>query len=236
MNELSIDILITTWPNHPLRFDYFCQTVEGLKKYLSTGKYAAQFMVFAEREKDAGHRWMGTELTAYCRGAGIPLAWKVTPPSLPKLLNEMHGGVASDLRFCMQDDWLLTKPLNLEAAANFLLLSEDVGGIRFWANTQYDGQIGPYLNVDRRAAWSYGDNPALWHRRFFDACGPFEEAGEFGTHEALMCKKAAEVDLKILAAAEMAQDASFYFRHIGDISSLPKETRWPDRDRNRISN
>lgn len=228
----AIEILISTWPNHPQRFEYFRLTIEALRKNLSGGGYPLLYSVFAEEEYDPRHRWMGAELSAFCAAAGMPLHWQTAPASLPRLLNRMHASAPGDLRFYCQDDWLLTAPIDLEPAADYLLEHADCAGVRFWANTRYFGPEGPWLDVDRGADWAYGDNPALWHRRFFQIYGPFEEAGDFGTHEARMTERTRGGPLKILAAPEMATNASHFFQHIGNVSSLPIETRWPDRDRN----
>jgi hypothetical protein len=229
---MTIDVLLTTWPNHPLRMNYFCRTVEALRENLSAGGHPLRYRAFAERERDARHRWMGKELEAFCRANEIQLDWKPAPANLGRLLNLIYGSSESDLRLYIQDDWLLEVPLDIGAAADHLLARDDCGGIRFWANTRFSGVDGPWLAVDRNADWAYGDNPALWHRRFFDRYGPFEEGGGFGTHECSMNLSVRTGPLKILTVPEMAKDASHYFRHIGEISSLPNETRWADRDRN----
>lgn len=230
----NIDILITTWPNHPLRFEYFCRTVEALKKNLIAPDCLLTWYAYAEHTGDEKHQWMGGDLWNYCENNGIQLYWNNDQPSLPRLLNRMHRESAADLRLYIQDDWVLLRPLAIAADAGYLLAAQDCAGIRYWANTRYAGSRGPYLRVDRQAPWAYGDNPALWHRRFFEQYGPFEEGGEFGTHEGKMNEGIKSGPLEILALPEMEQSASYFFQHIGNISSLPNETRWPDRDRNQV--
>jgi hypothetical protein len=85
----------------------------------------------------------------------------------------------------VQDDWELIRPLDIGPAADLLLAHDDLGGVRFWASTGYVGEFEGHLVIDPAAAWSYGDNPALWHTRFAERVGPFDVGGFFGHHEEL---------------------------------------------------
>lgn len=230
-----IDILITAWPNHPARFDGLRRTLDALDRYLSTGSFAAALTIYAESARDPRHPWMGEQLQTLCADRRLALRWNEGPPSLPEQLNRLHGESRADLRFYVQDDWLLNRPLSLAPAAELLLADPLLAGVRFWANTGYLplGSEAPWRVVDPAAPWAYGDNPALWNRRFFDLCGPFATDGDFGTHELRMCETIRRGPLKILAAAEVPDSPSYYFSHVRGISSLPNETRYPESDRNR---
>lgn len=230
----TIDILITAWPNHPRRFECLVGTLDALEKNLVADGFEVALKIYTESARDPKHPWMGGELEKLSADSGIELHWSEGPPSLPAQLNRLHRESRADLRFYLQDDWELRRPLNLASAAEALLADPLAAGVRFWAKTNYLPAVSdsPWLVVDLAAPWSYGDNPALWHRRFFDTYGPFSVEGDFGAHEHVMAATVRGGPLKILAAPELAEAADYYFRHTGSISSLPNESRWLDRDRN----
>lgn len=228
-------VAISTWPSHPRRCDYLRRTVEALRLNLRTGEPIA-WMVSAESQRADDSPWAGDALEQLCARMDLPLTWRTGRANLPAHLNELLAAAfrLSDCVLYVQDDWELHEPLDIQGAAMTLRETPDLAGIRLWARTRYrDGEPMPGMrDVILRADWSYGDNPALWHRRFWERAGPFPTGGDFGTHEHAMSMKLASVSsLRVFVPAAVALNSAAYFRHIGDVTSVPNDRRWPDAPR-----
>ena len=112
----------------------------------------------------------------------------------PDTRQERHGIGASlnaaiaahpeaDLFAYFVDDWKLTAPFDLTPWAQLLRENDDVGMVRF--GPPHPGLTGrvrqfPGLSQDwalqlDRHHFAFAHRPALYHRRFFEAYGPFAE-------------------------------------------------------------
>jgi hypothetical protein len=188
------------------------------------------YRVSAESQRPDDGRWCGAELEAECRKRNLPLHWRQAKANIAEHLNDIFRSSASDLLFLLQDDYHLHFPLDLEPAATLLLNRSDVGGVRFWCAAASDGMDSGFLSVLKTESYSYGDNPALWHRRFFEQLGPFGSVGPYGVgHEGYMSLRVARGKLKILAAAETKDDAQYWFGHAGLVTSFPHDNRYPEQ-------
>ena len=216
-----ITVVVTTWPNHPRRVFYCEQTLRALTRNLSATGHEIRWLVSAESRPADDAPWSGQLLEERLERLGLEVRWRDAEPSLPGHLNDIVSGLSSPLWFYVQDDWELIRPLDLGPAADLLLANDDLGGVRYWANTGYSGEFKGFLVIDPAAAWSYGDNPALWHMRFNERVGPFDAGGSFGTHEGTASARLASSGLRILADPAIRHHAAHYFFHLGEMSSIP---------------
>lgn len=167
---------------------------------------------------------------------GLKVRWRDAEPSLPGHLNDIVRALPSPLWLYVQDDWELIRPLDIGPAADLLLAHDDLGGVRFWAATDYVGNFEGHLVIDPTAAWSYGDNPALWHTRFAERVGPFDVGGFFGHHEEATSARWGASGLRILADPHVRDYAAHYFFHQGEMSSIPGDARYGNAERRRDEN
>ena len=231
---MSIDVVVYTWPNHPRRLEYFRQTIDALRTNLTATGHDLRFHVSAEIDAPSDGCGRRVELEDECHKRSLPLIWRFGPADIGAHLNAIWRTSDADMLLLIQDDWVLTRPLDLGPVADLLLRDfiKPLGGVRFVANTQYSGKqwcISGFTLVINNANWSYGDNPALWHRRFYDTLGPFSEGEKlFGMHECKMSEKLAASDLRVLVPNEVVANAAHWFKHIGDVTSVPNDQRNPD--------
>lgn len=227
-----ITIAVTTWPSHPRRVDYLRRTLEALLDNLMGPRSDYRCIVSAESEQPTDAPWAGDELDRVCRSFGIPLRWRQGEASLPAHLNELFDLAFHDAEcvLYLQDDWELHRALPLKGAAWLLNEHSDIAGVRLWASTAFKDSLLPgFSEVDLSADWSYGDNPALWHRRWWRRFRTFPASGDFGTHEHAMSKSMARIaEQRILVPTEVATDPIYYFQHIGRVTSVPNDERWPN--------
>lgn len=86
----------------------------------------------------------------------------------------------SDFVLHMVDDWVLTKPLDIDPWVEALALYENIGGFRFFPHPDLTGRIryikpGIYAMELDRHHFAFATRPSLWHRRMLEAYGPFDE-------------------------------------------------------------
>lgn len=222
----NLTVVVTSWPSHPKRVRYFCQTVDAFQAELARSGLNAQWVVSAETEPPADSRFCGDELQAACDSRKLPLFWRTAKADLAANLNESISRVKTDLWFYLQDDWLLVRKLPLLEACQLLQSDPGFGGVRFWANTEHWFTWGRWSVLRKHAAWYYGDNPALWSLRFNRAIGPFESGGEFGHHETTANRAASSIGLHLASPLPVRKNASWYFSHLGEVTSVPCDSRW----------
>jgi hypothetical protein len=231
-----ITITISTWPSHPRRVAYFRRTVEALRRHLIEPPDAFSWMVSAESARPTDCPWAGDELEGACKAYGLPLRWRAGPACLPAHINELFRDAfrLSDILFYVQDDYELTRAVPLNGFVRVLRQTRNLAGVRLWANTAYRGEapVPGFADINTAANWSYADNPALWHIRWWERCGPFDTAldmaGHFASHEHTGSDALARSGMACWAPAEVRRNPSFYFDHIGKVTSVPNDKRWPD--------
>lgn len=144
------------------------------------------------------------------------------PDHISQLLEEIHGfvpcylyngerkGVGHGMNYCMQylwalgvnhimmveDDWLLTKPLYLQAYVNLLSNYPDIGMIRFGYLSA--GLSGNLISAENKLWWKFSKNDyqyiytghaSIRHKRLHDFCGLFSEGLSPGQNELDFCAK-----------------------------------------------
>ena len=82
----------------------------------------------------------------------------------------------------LEDDWELRRPLDIEPYVKLLMENKEVGMVRLGhlainLNMTSMGHAGiHYLQMWRNMQYGFSGNPALRHRRFADAYGPYNES------------------------------------------------------------
>ena len=222
----SIDLLITTWINHPARLGFLYWTLAALEKNLSVGDRELRLIVSSESRG----LFRGSEepLIAMCEAFGAELFWRPGKPNLGDHLNFAFSKCKSDLRMYVQDDWVLTRPLNIGPGADLLESDETVAMVRYFtARATVFKTTDEWSEIAYRRPAPYGDNPALSHRRWFEKAGPFQVGNTPGFHEVKMGTQLRKSGLRLVApwkvmnhAREGKRRGDYYFGHIGDISAF----------------
>ena len=117
---LTIDVAITTWPNHPRRIDYLAQTLAAIEKIMYASQHRVRLYCSAESERDERCTWHGDELEELCRKHDVELRWHEGMSNLGANMNAAIRMGSGELVFLQQDDWCLQYPLDLSAGANLL--------------------------------------------------------------------------------------------------------------------
>jgi hypothetical protein len=139
---------------------------------------------------------------------------------------------AADIFLRLEDDFELTRDIDLGSYVDILQHRENVGMIRMsnmpvgcdLTSVGYDGRI--YLNVLKSSEMCYSGNPGLVHRRFVDAYGFFMEHRGFppGDYEVDMNYQVFnKPGPEIWWPVEMGEWGSF--GHIGSVPSVPEVRR-----------
>jgi len=87
----------------------------------------------------------------------------------------------SEIVLWLEDDWELSRPLDITPYVKLLMENEKVGMIRLGhlainLNMTSMGHDGiHYLQMWRNMQYGFSGNPSLRHRRFADAYGPYNE-------------------------------------------------------------
>ena len=228
-----IDIALVTWPNHPKRFEYFKRTVEALQQHL---KYAGciQWVCSAETEQDPNYAWMGEVLHNFCLEHHIRLRWRQAKPNLGANMNAALRLCKSPCVLIVQDDWVIQRSLDVTPGVELLADNSKVDMIRY-AYPDNDRQRPTFrkrsdgwFKIDHSSTWLYGDEPHLQRVDFVRKWGYYLEGGPHASASQALMHKLRN------GGATMVCDGTNYFKHIGQISAYPNESR-PGRDRKRLS-
>lgn len=86
-----------------------------------------------------------------------------------------------ELALYMVDDWALSNTLDITPWVKLLLQDESIGAVRLGpphpdltGRVMHLGELGWALALDRHH-YAFSFRPTLFHKRFFEAYGPFEE-------------------------------------------------------------
>ncbi len=218
-----IDVALVTWPNHPLRFEYFTETVDSLREHLSASSHELRYVCSAEAYPDKHFQWMGEQLKAYCRKHDITLHFRYNMPNLGANMNNAIRLCTAEFILVQQDDWRLEHPLDLSPGADFLKADPSVDMIRYCypdndrMRPTFISQPDGWRRIDMRGRWPYGDEPHLQRQDFVKKWGEFFERGcHASASSALMAKlRAGNANIRVA-------DKNYY-HHFGQISSYPRD-------------
>lgn len=221
MNEQTIDVVLMSWPNHPVRLTYFIRMFSSLVRNLTASRHPMRFLCSSETERDPKCKWCGSELETICKDAGIELKWHEGPASLGAGMNAAIRACSSPIIFLVQDDYELLEPLDLSPGADLLLKDENLDMIRYsyppkqYGIVLYESPYFGFHRVSTHHAWCYGDDPQLRHKRMIQRYGWYRE-GIGHASEGDMVQRLASQHATILAPDHT------YFGHFGTVSAVPE--------------
>ncbi len=222
---LTIDVAMTSWPNHPRRIEYITQILESLKEKLSASEHDLRFYCSAETEPDPRSTWHGGELEALCQTYGIELKWRDAKANLGANMNAAMRMGSGEFVYLQQDDWWLRAPLDLSLGADLLWRHRDLDIVRYcWPQADYmlptlkPGPEGWRL-IDPKGKWPYGDDPHLRRRDFMDQWGWYFEGGGHGSASGALMKKLAQGNSQSVVADKV------YYEHKGRVSAVLGDVR-----------
>jgi hypothetical protein len=125
----------------------------------------------------------------------------------------------------LQDDFVLTHPMDLEPSVKLLSERNDIGMVRlgrlnpFMSGTIFEGVNRYWWLLDRKSdTYVYTENPHLCHRRFTESYGKMREDLRMGYAELDMCSRFNNSSGPgIVWPAWLS--TSDMFQHIGDSQS-----------------
>lgn len=218
-----IDVAICTWPNHPLRLEYFIRTMNSVFRHLRAKYDRLRFFCSAETAQDPDFEWQGKKLADYCYFHQIELHWRDAPPNLGANMNAAIRLCKAPVIFVQQDDWCLDYPLDLSPGAEFLLANRDVDLLRYcWPDNDrmrptFIDQPDGYRRIDMQGQWPYGDEPHMQRQDFVKKWGKFLEGGKHASASYALTQKLRAGNANIRVADKN------YYHHFGQISSYPRD-------------
>ncbi len=217
-----IDIAMTTWPNHPLRLEYFTRTLKTLKKHLTASNHQIRFVCSAETKRDPMFPWQGDGLEELCKRECVELHWREAKPNLGANMNAAIRLCTSPIIMVQQDDWMLKEDLDISPGAEFMLAHSEIDLLRYsWPDVDFmrpkfrDRGDG-WNDVHIGSEWLYGDDPHLRRQDFMEKWGWYLEGGPHASASADLMGKLRRGDARLVASQKC------YFQHFGQISSYPR--------------
>jgi hypothetical protein len=213
------DVVLVTFPNHPVRWQCFLHTWERLQARLRASRHMLRYVCSSESERDPERPWCGDELTRFCAERAIPLSWRTEPASLGGGMNAAIRAARSDVLFVVQDDFELLHDLDLSPGIEALLAHREIDLIRYsWPPANFGwrfcGDVAGWRRFDLAANWPYGDEPHLQRRDFTDRHGWYAEGVGHASEGRMLHKLIA--DKAVICAADQP-----YFGHTGSVSAVP---------------
>lgn len=219
----TIDIVIVTWPNHPARWEYFQWCVGAAWQGISASRHTIRWFCSSESERDPDRQWFGDELAAWCGERSVPLTFRQGPASLGAAMNAAMDLVTGDYAILHQDDFLLSRPLDLSDSVDFLETHPGADIVRYsWPGMErvtVCGELDGWRKLHPRGSWPYGDDPHLRRRSFPKKFGRYIEGPPHGTAESNMLLEFGRKDAQVYLADTL------YYGHAGAVASVIHDVR-----------
>lgn len=219
----SIDIVIVTWPNHPKRWEYFLWCVGKAFREITARRHTLRWLCSSESERDPLHNWYGEHLAEWCASRGVPLTFRHGPASLGAAMNAAFRLADADYVMLLQDDFLLTEPLDLSDGVDWMNSHPEADTFRYsWPGmdrvTVID-QVDGYRRLDPNGSWPYGDDPHLRRRSFHQRFGWHVEGPPHGAGESCMLVEFGRRNAQVFLADRI------YFGHAGAVPAVINDLR-----------
>lgn len=221
----TIDIAMTSWPNHPKRVEYFAETIEACRKLLTASGHQLRYYCSAESERDPKATWCGGALINLCADNNVDLSWRRPPANLGANMNAAMRMGHGPFIFLQQDDWRLDMPLDLTPGATLLGDHPELDIVRYsWPQQErmaptLRSTVDGWRKIDVRGRWPYGDDPHLRRRDFMDRWGWYYDQGPHGSASGTLMRKLVDGSAVIVVAENC------YYRHFGYVSANITDAR-----------
>jgi hypothetical protein len=132
---MNITVLLTHWPRHVDRFDYFTRTVNSLYKYLprSTENHSFRFLAGIEHAMPGSSQLLDAA-KLYCRCRHITAKFNTGEAGVGRNLNMLLEAVQTPYVLYFQDDFELTRPLPLDSDIRVLEGDNPYSVVRYAAH------------------------------------------------------------------------------------------------------
>ena len=214
-----VTIFLTLWNRCPERLDYLKKTVDSFQKNINISKYSIKWVAAIE-PKD---HLLKIETENYCKDNNIEFYYKPGNPNLGSNLNFGLGKCDSDFIFYLQDDWILTRQINLDEDIDCLKNHCDIYVLRYYFvhvrpfNEYINKELKIKLLDPESGFYYYGDNPHLKKAEYHKLTGPYYDKGNCAECENNMADRAARLSDKYKISVK---EDNNYFQHIGTKSSM----------------
>jgi hypothetical protein len=226
----TIDVCMTSWPNHPERIKYTKHIFKSLE-HLFGGLHFLRFYMSAETQRDPKHSWHGEELSELCEKRHVELQWRAGPANLGANMNAAMRMGEGEFILLQQDDWLLLEPLDLSPGADLLEKHKAIDIVRYcWPDNDrmrptYNGELDGWRTIDPKGKWPYGDDPHLRRRDFMEKWKWYLEGGGHGSASGDLMRLMANSNALSVVADKV------YYAHHGRVSAVINGPR--DREKRR---
>jgi hypothetical protein len=234
----TIGVCLVTWPRTRERLYYFKRTVGSFLAHRRASGH--QFRLFCSAESQDCTQELSSGLVAYCDLTRIALSWRQAPANLGANMNAaLQMAAGCDFLILLQDDWVMTEPVDFSVYADFLEDNSAFAMVRFsWAEVPEGDERSHWHIAGKPVAWQrrpkkgttwhnapvrwldpastyfYGDQPHMRRGNFEQEFGLFKEGGDLGDPEVELSGR-----LK-LAKWQIGLSHKVLFHHIGQVSSL----------------
>ena len=211
----DICVAVTAWPRTTDRVRYLTQTLKALRRNLTASGLKIRWLCSSEsaRIPAAARRQQETA----CDDAGFELLYHPRSPRLGRHVNWMVKQIRAAYVFYVQDDWVLTEPLDLAGCVAFFETYTEYQYVRYcrwlYAHVPGDALTDHFVALASDIADRFSHQPYMARRSFYDTVGPFDD--EALTNEAIMNERVKALGLPV------AVRVPFVFQHIGRTSSMP---------------
>ncbi len=216
----TIDICMTSWPNHPERIKYTRTVLEALRDNLIASSHALRLYMSAETQRDPKHTWHGRELVDLCEAFNVTMEWRDEPANLGANMNAAMRMGSGDFILLQQDDWLLKEPLDLSPGADLLEKHRQLDIVRYsWPDNDrmrptYNGELDGWRTIDPKGRWPYGDDPHLRRRDFMEKWRWYKEGGGHGSASSNLMQMMIDHNAVSVVADKV------YYAHHGRVSAV----------------
>lgn len=166
-----VDVCMTIYPTCPERVRYMTDTLDALDRKLT----GAELRFFCSSESPDDGEFFDGPLEWLCESRGITLSFRDGPPDVAGNMNAALSMGSADLILMIQDDWLLTKPLDLGPSIRFLAEHPEFSAIRYQypPSLRTNNEIDGFRIVDMRQTWPFLDSPSLRRRSMLADYGEY---------------------------------------------------------------
>jgi len=216
----DVTIVTTTWFPEEHAKERFSSAVEAISSWSRNCKYEGELRLHIADDGSIG----GEVLCETLGNMWGRDSWSKSYQERRGVGASLNAGfkqafLRSALALYIVDDWKLTQPLDITPWVRLLLADESIGMVRLGiahpdltGQVKYVSETGEYyLRLDRHH-FAFAHRPALYHKRFLDAYGPFAERVNAFECERLYNERFAQQPGPDIALALLHS-----WRHISDI-------------------